>query len=113
MPNPNGNIKNLKPFPKGVSGNPTGRARGPELSTLIAQELAKPTVPGSEVTKTQIVAEKLVNLAQAGDIAAIREVLDRLEGRSVARTENGRPGEFTGLEDVPTAELLKLAKRQG
>src|SRR5436190_13366958 len=112
MANPRGTPENLRPFPKGTSGNPSGRPRGPKLSTLIAQELEKPTVPGSEVTKAKMVAARLVNLAEAGDISAIKEVIDRLEGKSVARNESGAPGEFTGLEDVPTSELLKLAKRQ-
>ena len=94
-----------RPFPKGSSGNPGGRARGPKLSTLIAAELEKATVEGSAITKAQVIAARLVNLAEAGDLGAIREVLDRLEGRAVARNEDGKPGDFTGLEDVPIEEL--------
>jgi hypothetical protein len=36
------------------------------LTRLVRDELQKPTVPGSTVTKAQMVAEKIVNMAQAG-----------------------------------------------
>lgn len=100
-----------RPFPKGVSGNPGGRARGPKLSTLIAAELEKATVEGSAITKAQVIAARLVNLAEAGDLGAIREILDRLEGKPVARQEQGDPGSFADLSDVDTDTLRKALRR--
>jgi hypothetical protein len=66
MAKPGGNPQNLKPFPKGVSGNPGGARKGLSITRLVRDELQKPTVPGSKVTKAEIVAECVVNLAQSG-----------------------------------------------
>ena len=113
MANPHGTRSNLRPFPKGRSGNPGGRPKGTSLTAALRAELDTPVAPGSPVTKREAVAEKLVSLALAGNLAAIREVFDRIEGKAVARTERGEPDTFTDLDDVPTSELLKLVKRDG
>src|SRR5690349_2602358 len=100
-----------RPFQKGQSGNPAGRAKGPRLSTLILQGLAK-AAPGARGTEAEVVAEKLVALALAGDLGAIKEVLDRAEGKSVARAENGQPGDFDlDLDDVETRALKAALTR--
>jgi hypothetical protein len=56
------------------------------------------------------IAEVVVRKAEAGEPWAVQAVWDRLEGKAIARTEEGAPGDFTGLEDVPTAELLRLVQ---
>lgn len=50
------------------------------LTRLVRQEMQKPTVPGSGVTKGQVVAEKIVNLAQAGDKVLIPVVWRYMDG---------------------------------
>jgi hypothetical protein len=45
--------------------------------------------------------------ALAGDIRFFELLWDRLAGKVVARQEQGDPGAFTGLEDVPTEELVR------
>jgi hypothetical protein len=53
------------------------------------------------------IVRTLIDLARAGNLQAIQMIWDRLEGKVVARQEQGDPGAFTGLEDVPTEELVR------
>lgn len=69
------------PFQPGVSGNPSGRPK-----TKIWTEAIKAAVstnpsgePNYELLKA--VSEALVKAAKAGDIQAIKEIGDRLEGK--------------------------------
>ena len=64
----------------GQSGNPTGRRPGLSLTKLVRDELEKPTVPGSAITKGQVLAEKVVNLAQAGNPEMVRLVWRYIDG---------------------------------
>lgn len=110
MANPRGNPPTLRPFPKGRSGNPGGRPKGTGLTALLRAELEEPSAPGSGITQGEALAEKLVSLALAGDLAAIREVLDRTEGKAVARQEAGEPGAFEELADKSTEELREMLR---
>lgn len=64
-------------FVPGVSGNPNGRPPKGYAITDVMREMLneKP-----EIKKA--LSSKLFELALKGDLAAIREVLDRLEGRA-------------------------------
>ena len=58
-------------FQKGESGNPSGRPRGAlNRATVLAQELLSARVEG--------IAGKLIELAEGGDMRAIRVCMDRL-----------------------------------
>src|SRR4029077_18416482 len=58
-------------FQKGESGNPTGRPRGVlNHATLLAQELL--------AARVESIAGKLIELAEGGDMRAIRVCMDRL-----------------------------------
>ena len=67
-------------FPKGQSGNPTGRRPGLSITRLVRDELQKPTSPGSKVTKAEALAAMIVNLAQAGDRTLIPLVWRYVDG---------------------------------
>lgn len=60
------NPQNLRNFPKGVSGNPGGRPKGLSITRLVREELQKPA-DGTDATKGEIVAGKVVELAMAGN----------------------------------------------
>lgn len=95
------NDSNLKPFPPGVSGNPAGRPKGPisqilrELgeSSELTFSITKTDKEGKQTTATatlstgekqsinEAIAAKLLQMAMNGDMKAIREVLNRTEGR--------------------------------
>jgi len=76
-----------KGFLPGQSGNPGGRPRGSvKISSAYERSLAR-LVPGDPEGRTyaQFIADKNVELAAQGNIAAIKEVTDRVEGK-VPRT---------------------------
>jgi hypothetical protein len=56
--------------------------------------------------RLRIIADKLVEKAEQGDLQAIREVIDRLDGKSVQAVErNDLP-----IEAVPDSELLAIIR---
>ena len=58
-------------FQKGESGNPSGRPRGAlNRATVLAQELL--------AARVERIAAKLIELAEGGDMRAIRVCMDRL-----------------------------------
>jgi hypothetical protein len=99
--------EHLKPFKKGQSGNPKGRPPGTKnVSTLLKQMLD--TLAPGEIVSTKFVREfckgkKLVTVADAtaarilnealvkGEPWAIRELLDRTEGKAIASIELSGP----------------------
>jgi hypothetical protein len=77
---PTGN-KNGKKFPKGVSGNPNGRPRLTRLTESLRRLIAETNPHAHEETIAETIAQTLVTMALAGDIAAIKEIADRTEGK--------------------------------
>ena len=87
-------LANLKPWPKGVSGNPGGRPRKQPITEAYL-EVAARTVPGDSQGRTyaQAAAERQFRAALKGSTSAIREIADRLEGKPQQRIE------VTNVED--------------
>jgi Family of unknown function (DUF5681) len=83
----------------GQSGNPKGRPIKHPITTALQESL-------SEESAKEI-AEVLIARAAGGDLDAARFIADRLEGKAIARTESGGPGDFT-LDDA--RKILKLGK---
>ena len=68
------------PFKPGQSGNPKGRPPKPlALTTAIRQCLRKKGPDG--IVYRRRIAQKLVELADAGNVEAIRILLDRIDGK--------------------------------
>lgn len=63
----------------GHSGNPGGQRAHPPLAAAIRSRLDELREDG--MTRGQRIAQILVDMAEAGDLRAIREVLDRSEGK--------------------------------
>ena len=70
-------------FQPGQSGNPAGRPKGIRyLSEAYRAWLSKPSEKDPERTNADMVAEMVGKQALAGDIAAAKEIADRVEGKS-------------------------------
>jgi hypothetical protein len=96
-----------RPWPKGVSGNPSGRPKRHHLDTLLEAELED----GETVTK-------LVELARSGDLNAIKYAHDRVAGLPVQRHEDRLMVEvdetaknLAEAYDLPIDEVRARAKR--
>lgn len=83
----------------GRSGNPYGRPRGAVgLTTTIREELERLADDGR--TFREMLAERVVAMALAGDIRAIAFVADRVEGkpRESEREDDGEEVVFPTLD---------------
>lgn len=136
--NPNA-ADNLKPFPPGTSGNPNGRPKGP-ISQLLKEfgegseiEFSVAVTNGGKTHKSsakiaagenksinELIAVKLLQMAMDGDIKAIREVLNRTEGRphqsvTLSRgTEDGADLNGVTAENFDLFEVwLKKNQKEG
>ena len=74
-------IANLKPFQKGTSGNPNGRPKVITLSEALRQQLVQKAPGADEREYVTEIARVLCDEAVKGNIMAIREIFDRLEGK--------------------------------
>jgi hypothetical protein len=78
-------MKNLEAhkFKPGQSGNPKGRPKSITLSEAYRKMLA--TVDESDPlkrTRAEILAEQMYIKASSGDVSALREIADRVEGKA-------------------------------
>jgi len=71
-------------FPKGKSPNPGGRPQSRIITNALMKELSR-EVDGK--TQAEHVALALVRKARQGDVAAIKEVMDRAEGKLTHKVE--------------------------
>ena len=81
-------------FRKGRSGNPAGRPKSMTLSEAYRRELAKadPDDPQGR-THAEVLAGRMMARAKTGDVQALKELADRVEGRpkqTVALTSDRR-----------------------
>ena len=97
------------PFVKGQSGNPGGRPkRSWTWSGLYEEELKKvlPTVEGKSVIARVAVAKRLIKMAIEGDIQAIKELTNRMDGMpQVDVTSKGEKLEFPTIYKPTKKEI--------
>jgi len=90
--NPAEHLKGYR-WAKGTSGNPGGRPRGRSFRAALAKVLAE---KHNGKSRTELLAEVLFREAIKGKPAAIKELLDRLEGR----TTDTPPGADAGARPL-------------
>lgn len=98
-----GNIANLKPWPKGVSGNPAGRKPRTEAQKAEAQALKQ----------SEKAMAKLVKLIDSDDervaLAAAQALLDRGLGKP-KQTVDSTVTQKRDVADIDDAELAAIAR---
>ena len=95
---------NLKPWPKGVSGNPGGRPKKKAITEELDRLLEEESPNGDGKTWAVIIAEALLKQAAKGDVRAITELANRIEGKPVQPIA----AEAGGLEGL--AEIIAEAR---
>ncbi|GHU98482.1 hypothetical protein FACS189483_06550 [Spirochaetia bacterium] len=81
------------PFEPGQSGNPGGRPkRDTSLTGILRKELNKKGA--DKVAKKTRIVGKLIELADGGDLAAVKYVFDRIDGRTRETMEITTSGEL-------------------
>lgn len=112
------NIENLKPFQKGHTlTKGIGRPKGSKsLTTLLREAMDKPlsikTKKGEEETKTvaEWIVGSLIKKSIEGEIKATKEVLDRLDGKTVQVVENTKTLDLSNinLSSLSSEQIQKL-----
>ena len=92
------------PFAPGQSGNPGGRKKEKPFLNALNMEIAK---AGEDHKALRVIAAKVLELAQGGDMQAVTFVADRLDGKPVQAIE----GDTTvRADDTITALLTRIAQ---
>lgn len=110
------------PFAKGQSGNPAGRVKDKLMRDAISLELHEnkriegPNGKSLKVRKLRLVARALVDAGIAGDVPAIKEINDRMDGKVPQKIggegENGAiPLDIKGLSDDQLGDLVRRLER--
>jgi hypothetical protein len=100
-------VQNLKPWPKGVSGNPGGRPKKKLVSDELERLLQIEAPDAGGRTWATVIAEALLQQARKGDVRAIAELTNRIEGKPLQPVELGVDTELETL-----AERLEEARRR-
>ena len=78
----------------GQSGNPSGRPKLGLALTDVLREHMEASEEGDRVPRKQRLAEKLYELAMAGNVSAVEYILNRLDGKptqAIALVDGGNP----------------------
>jgi hypothetical protein len=93
---------------KGYTGNPNGRPKkGTALTDLLRLKMEKPIsdFPGAPTVK-DVITTKLIEMANNGDIAAMKYLMDRVDGTPTQIVEQDINAEV-GIINVGTPKFLK------
>lgn len=113
--------KYLKPFPKGVSGNPSGRPKGYLTKAQVEAMFQKFSVKNREELQAVVedkkssmleimIASVMIKAAKDGDYQRVQFLLDRAIGKvkDVVEQTNIDGGVKDLVDSVSTDDLLKL-----
>ncbi len=78
-------------FKKGQSGNPGGRKTEKLIKDALMLSLNE-ECPVTQKRKLRKITDKLVEKAENGDVTAIKEIFDRVEGKPAQAITNGDDG---------------------
>ena len=81
------------------AGAPIGNTNGRKENRLWGETIRR-AVAQNDAQKLRALADKLIDLAAAGDVAALREVGDRLDGKPAQQLQH------TGADDGPVKMIV-------
>lgn len=101
-----GRTQNLKPWPKGVSGNPGGRPKRKPIEEALLAAL-KPA-------EAQAVAQALIRQAKRGNVRAFDSLADRVDGKvpQALTGDDGGPLMIAARLTLARERLAKMSTRQ-
>ena len=108
MPFPNDDTK----FKEGESGNPNGRPKGTRnLSTILKamlQEDVEVVIDGKKERRQfqEVIIRKLLKKANDGEIRAIIEIFDRVEGKAKQEIATEHSGTIEIIEIIDRADQV-------
>ena len=107
-----GNPDKLTPFPPGQSGNPGGRPKRKPLTDELVRQLNE-SAHGSDLTKLQAIAARLVQMAMAGDLGAIKHIHAYVEGPPTQKVDiHGEVERLAEQYGVDADELYERTMRR-
>jgi len=102
----------------GQSGNPNGRPKKEYCLTDILKAQGNlediEIKDGTKITRKQAVAKKLWALAMGGDVAALKYLFDRIDGRPLQTIEAQvikRQTDLSNLSKEDKKELARLSRK--
>jgi len=72
------------PWPKGVSGNPKGKPLGAVSLRAMLRAGLDSCAPGERRTRAELLVERLLDQAIAGDVRAFTLIIEQVEGKAPA-----------------------------
>jgi hypothetical protein len=96
------------PFVKGQIGNPKGRK--PDVFTPVIRDMLETIGQDSSYQEKAIIAQKLIDLAKTGDMAAIRYCMDKVDGTPTQRVEQDVTSAGESLAGIPTERLVEIVE---
>ncbi len=116
-------LKNLKPFKKGVSGNPKGKPKGAKgfaatlRKIMDIESLSEDILAGEnrKMSNSEKMMIKLYDIATTDhkknkDLKAMEMIMDRLEGKPVQKQEiTGADGDALLVEEITKSMTPKQA----
>ena len=91
-------LANLRPWPKGISGNPGGRPRKKPLTEKLEQLVMQEAPNADGQTWADLIAKALLQEAIKGDVRAISELANRIEGKPLQGLSVESTGEMSREE---------------
>ena len=107
------NTANLKPFKKGISGNPKGRPPKEYcLTDLLRKQGDIQDFETNEglITRKEGIAEKLWDMAISGDVSAIKYLYDRLDGKPLQTIESQVTRPVIDMGNISKEDMKALAR---
>jgi hypothetical protein len=102
------NTENLKPWKPGQSGNPGGRPKKKPITEELERLLAEQAPNGDGRTWAALIAEALLRKASTGDVRAIAELTNRIEGKPLQSLTVGTDWEEDSTDAAERLQQILL-----